>query len=225
MPTMTVNPPAIDRPDSDCVLIRVVRTADPKHQEAVLASAAEFWASGTWPAGLLTVSCFASSDGTSVLSYAQWSSETALRRSLATDAPNPDMPGTEPGTTVPFRLYRVVRGTAVSEHAAAECFPVAFFAMPDAATASRWVDGMLASEEAAEGEERAYPGALAANFHISLDGAQVMVLSEWLSEAEAVAHIEAVWEPILAAAGEGNTGARYRRVLTLDASPGTADET
>jgi hypothetical protein len=126
------------------------------------------------------------------------------------------VPGIEPGNPVPFRLYRVVRGSAVDETAAVpQCFPVAFFAMPDAATARRWIDDMLASEESTEGSERAYPGALAANFHISLDGRQVLVLSEWLSEAEAVAHIEAVWEPLLAQVGEGNTGARFRHHLTL----------
>ncbi|MGW3376058.1 hypothetical protein [Streptomyces hydrogenans] len=53
---------------------------------------------------------------------------------------------------------------------------------------------------------------MAAHLHISLDGTRVLSFSEWLSEEQAVAHIEAVWAPVLARFG--GTGSLYRHVAT-----------
>ncbi|MFD9421086.1 MULTISPECIES: hypothetical protein [unclassified Streptomyces] len=67
---------------------------------------------------------------------------------------------------MPFRLYRVVRGGRVTDaDPVPECFPAAVFPM--------------AGEEAARQD---YPGAIATNFPIGLDGGSVLVLSEWVSE-------------------------------------------
>ncbi|MCX5320051.1 hypothetical protein [Streptomyces sp. NBC_00120] len=91
-------------------------------------------------------------------------------------------------------------------------FPVAFFDIADEDAARTWLDGLLASEERSEGEDRAYPGAVAAHLHISLDGTKVLSFSEWLTEDQAVAHIEAVWAPVLKEFG--GTGRLYRHFGT-----------
>jgi hypothetical protein len=184
------------------------------------------WRSCSWSAGLVSLTCFVSTDGELVLTYAQWSSDQALAASLRDEGgisrgvPGWGIPGVESPEPRQYKLYRVVRGGAITDPAPVpQCFPAAIFKMENETAARNWVDGLLASEEAAEGKERAYPGAIAANFHISVDGTSVFLLSEWASEEEAVAHIAEVIEPILEQVGSGDTGAgaRYRHHVTLTA--------
>ncbi|MET8676806.1 hypothetical protein ABZW18_04165 [Streptomyces sp. NPDC004647] len=228
MPVASDAPPAFGRSDVKAV---VVTTASlPKPNAAELAdTVAARWQAGPWPAEQVALSVFTSGDGTSVLTYAQWSARGALEESLKdvgsvswANAPGALLgEGADNGvrTTgpLPFGIYRTVRGTAVTEEDPVPVsFPVAFFTMADEASATAWVDGLLSAEEENEGDERAYPGAIAANFHVSLDGTRVLVLSEWLSEEAASQHIADVWDPILAHFG-GDAGALYRHHTTLNA--------
>ncbi|MET9916956.1 hypothetical protein ABZZ04_07700 [Streptomyces sp. NPDC006435] len=214
--------PVIDRPDVEAVLVEVIVTEGRETQQSVLDGIAEHWRSRPWPGELLSASCYRSTDEKSVLTYAQWTSRTALdtslgeERSISRPAPDGGVAGTSPRGAVPFQLYRVVRGGALTEpEPVPRCFPAAVFPMAGAEAARQWIDGLLAAEEETEGEERAYPGAIAANFHVSLDGSSVLVLSEWASEKEAADHIDEVIEPLLEAAGGGDAGARYTHCLTL----------
>ncbi|EIV96250.1 hypothetical protein [Frankia sp. QA3] len=253
MPVVSDARPTFGRLDVDAV---VVTTASLPNQNAenVAETVVARWNTSDWPRELLSLSCFVSGDGTSVLTYAQWAAENALVESLRDaagvswagvswagvsrasvsralpgrvdgDASGVDASGVEASGVeasgveitgpTPFRIYRTVRGSAVTdEDPLPESFPVAFFTMPDHETATRWVDGLLSAEEESEGDERAYPGAIAANFHVSIDGTRVLVLSEWLSDEAASAHIAAVWEPILERFG-GDAGALYRHYATL----------
>jgi quinol monooxygenase YgiN len=77
-------------------------------------------------------------------------------------------------------------------------------------TARAWVDGLLGTEEKTVGEDRAYPGAIAANFHVSSDDTGIFLLSEWASEAEALVHIKAEIEPLLEYMGQAEAGAGRR---------------
>ncbi|MBW4722359.1 hypothetical protein [Saccharothrix obliqua] len=221
MPVETGALPTIDRPDVDTVLVSVITTPEPDVQRHVADAVAERWRTAAWPGDLLALTCFRSTDGEAVLVYSQWGAE-ASARAFADDPAgvlgDRHVPGAATPESVPFRLYRVVRGSAVTTPAPVPtCFPVATFTMAEPERARAWVDGLLAAEEDAEGADRAYPGALAANFHVSVDGGVVLVLSEWVSEAEAVAHIEQVWEPILAGIGDGDVGRRYRHDVTFTA--------
>ncbi|MCB5909986.1 hypothetical protein [Streptomyces pinistramenti] len=218
--------PLIDRKDVDAVLVEMITTGGPEGQRSVTAAVTSHWQSHEWPAELVSASCYTSTDGNSVLLYAQWSSREALHASLRQEgsisrgAPHRDVTGARSQGAVPFQLYRVVRGGAITDPAPVpECFPAAVFPMAGVEAARQWIDGLLAAEEDAEGEERAYPGAIAANFHVSLDGGSVLVLSEWASEKEAAEHIDEVIQPLLEAAGGGDAGARYthRRTLTSPA--------
>ncbi|MFJ8974041.1 hypothetical protein [Streptomyces anulatus] len=219
--------PLIDRDDVDAVLVEVISVEGPERQSAVADAIAAHWRSADWPAELVSVSCYTSTDGNSVLTYAQWLSRAALRESLRREGgvsrgePDWGVAGARSQGAVPFQLYRVVRGGALTDPAPVpECFPAAVFPMAGVEAGRQWIDGLLAAEERAEGEERAYPGAIAANFHVGLDDGSVLVLSEWASEKEAAEHIDEVIQPLLEAAGGGDAGARYIHRLTFAGAAG-----
>lgn len=207
--------PVIQNPKSDLVLVGELPVGGGS-PHAVAEAVVEHWQSASWPVELYSLTAFTSSDLTSVLTYAQWTSETALLRSLERSGGISDAGPVVPGAPAPtpYRLYRVVRGGAIEDPApVAESFPVAFFGAENHRAAREWIDGLLAAEEAGEGDAREYPGGISANMHISLDGTGILSFSEWVSEANAVAHIEAVWEPVLKELG--GTGLLYRHFRTL----------
>jgi hypothetical protein len=207
--------PVIENPDSDVVRVQTL-PAEGRGTQDLAQAVVEHWQSGPWPAQLVSLTAFVSSGGESVLTYAQWSSQEALTISLKDGDAVSDLTAVAPEApgAVPFRLYRAVRGGGVADPApVAESFPVAFFDAADHAAARAFVDGLFAGEEASEGQDRDYPGGISANMHISLDGTSVLSFSEWVTEANAVAHIEAVWEPVLRELG--GTGLLYRHYRTL----------
>ncbi|MFD8220584.1 hypothetical protein ACFV2U_44695 [Streptomyces sp. NPDC059697] len=208
--------PVIENPQSDVVLVGTAPVGG-RVQQDVAEAVIGHWQSVSWPAELLSLTVYVSSEGTSVLTYAQWSSQEALVRSLKETGGVSDtavITGTESPAPVPYRLYRAVRGSAVGDPApVAGSFPVAFFDAEDHQAARDFIDGLFAAEEAGEGDERAYPGGISANMHISLDGTSILSFSEWVTEAQAVAHIEAVWEPLLKELG--GTGLLYRHYRSL----------
>ncbi|SOD65583.1 hypothetical protein SAMN06297387_12262 [Streptomyces zhaozhouensis] len=218
MPQNSVSLPVIDRPDVHAASVEVIVAEGRETQQSVLDAVAADWRSRSWPRGLVSASSYRSTDERSVLTYVQWATREAVDRSLREDRNEPGwgVAGASSRGPVPYRLYRVVRGGALTEPAPVPgCFPAAVFPMTGVEAARRWIDGLLAAEEETEGEDRAYPGAIAANFHVSLDGSSVLVLSEWASEKEAADHIDEVIEPLLEAAGGGDAGARYVHCLTL----------
>ncbi|WP_329140058.1 hypothetical protein OG552_35160 [Streptomyces sp. NBC_01476] len=207
--------PVIENPDSDVVLVGTVPVAG-REQTAAAEAVVAHWKSAPWPAELLSLTAYTSSDGGSVLTYAQWSSYEALRKSLEEQGSVSDNAAAVAGAppAVPFRLYRAVRGSAIADPApVAESFPVAFFSAENHEAARAWVDGLLAGEEESEGDARDYPGGISANMHISVDGTSILSFSEWVTEANAIAHIEAVWEPVLKELG--GTGLLYRHFRSL----------
>ncbi|MER5740045.1 hypothetical protein ABT117_30860 [Streptomyces sp. NPDC002262] len=211
--------PVLDDPGSAVALVTTVPVDGPGRPRAVAEAVARLGADpDAWPRGLASFTVYVDETGATVLTYAQWTSEEALAGARkGAGAAWPAGLGTVPGAgapaATPFRHYRTVLGTAPTGPAALpESFPVAFFDTADEAAAREWLDGLLASEESSEGADRAYPGAVAAHLHISVDGTRVLSFSEWLSEEQAVAHIEAVWEPVLKEFG--GTGSLYRHVAT-----------
>lgn len=216
--------PEFDLPEVDAVLVEMITTKNSESQQAAVDAIHRHWRSSTWPGELVAVSCFRSTDEKSVLTYAQWTNRAALGDSLRDESgisrPRSgwEIEGATSEGPMRFELYRVVRGGAVNDpELVPECFPAAVFPMAGVQAAKEWIDGLLAAEEEAEGEERDYPGAIAANFHVGLDTGSVLVLSEWASEKEAADHIDEVIEPLLEAAGGGDAGARYVHCLTLSA--------
>lgn len=209
--------PLFERTDVSSVLVEEVITGDERRQHDAVTALVKHWEAARWPEGLCSLTCFTSSDGNSILTYAQWYTDGALEEYLrhGEGITRPDWAAlqVQPGQPAVYRLYRVVRPIELPDPVpVAECFPAATFPMESYDAARKWVDGLLDSEEENEGQERAYPGAIAANFHIAADGTGIFLLSEWASETEAVAHIIAVIEPLLEHMGSGadSAGSRYR---------------
>lgn len=211
MPLASDARPVIDRPNVSIAVVEEVVAGDARRQRSAAAAVVAHWESAPWPAGLVSQSLFTSTDGDSLLTYAQWSSAEALEEAGSATRPDWRALGVEPGAPTAYELYRVVRPTVLPDPPPLpQCYPAAVFAMDSRDAARKWVDGLLDNEEQNEGQDRAYPGALAANFHIAADGTGIFLLSEWVSEAEAVAHIEEVIVPLLEYMGQGEAGAGAR---------------
>lgn len=209
--------PAIERGDVTTALVEEVVTADAGALAAAAEAVVKHWESTEWPEGLVSQSLFTGTDGMSLLAYSQWSTDTdrvseeELRAAWSALRPDWQTLGFAPGTPSAYRLYRRVKPTVLPDPLPlAQCFPAAFFAMNGGDTARAWVDGLLSSEEEVEGKDRSYPGALAANFHVSADDSGIFLLSEWASEAEAVVHIKNEIEPLLEYMGQAEAGAGRR---------------
>jgi hypothetical protein len=222
MPVVSEVRPVIDREDVTVAVVEEVLSADPDAQQAAADAVVRYWKSVEWPRGLVAQSLFIGTDGKSLLTYSQWSSARELaagtRRFVRF---NWLASGIEPGTPQAYELYRVVRPTVLPDPVpAAQCFPAAVFAMDSKDAARQWIDGLLDNEEQNEGADRAYPGALAANFHVAADGTGIFLLSEWVSEAEAVVHIKEAIEPLLEHMGQAEAGAgrRYSFHTTVTAA-------
>ncbi|MGW7571680.1 hypothetical protein ACWGJV_36105 [Streptomyces tendae] len=217
--------PDIGRQDVTIALVDEAVGGSPERLESAAAAVVAHWRSTPWPEGLVALSLFTGTDGTSLLTYAQWdtdgTSQEALREAARDLRPDWHALGLSAGESRAFEPYRVVRPTDLPEPLpVVQCYPAAFFAMNDGRTARAWVDGLLGKEEKTEGEDRAYPGALAANFHVSADDDGIFLLSEWASEAEAVVHIKEVIEPLLEYMGQAEAGAgrRYAFHTTVPAA-------
>jgi hypothetical protein len=207
--------PTIEREDVAMALVEEVLTSDAGHLRATAAAVVDQWKAGDWPEGLVALSLFTGTDGRWLLTYAQWGTADALaadlRREHSVARPDWRALGVEPGAPKAYGLYRRVQPTVLPDPVPLpECFPAAVFTMDDAAAARGWVDGLLSREEETEGADREYPGALAANFHVAADGSGIFLLSEWASEAEAVAHIKGEIEPLLEHMGQTEAGAGRR---------------
>ncbi|MET9458324.1 hypothetical protein ABZY05_25120 [Streptomyces canus] len=142
--------PVISHPEVDSVVVGVVKAGDRERQQEVAGAIVEHWRSVEWPDGLVAVNCFTSTQNDSVLTYEQWESEKALSASLDDERHPGRAPGSGATELVPYRLYKVVRGTAVGDPPPpANSFPVAAFPMESHEAARQWIEGLLKAEEAA----------------------------------------------------------------------------
>ncbi|MEU8284003.1 hypothetical protein AB0C01_06660 [Micromonospora sp. NPDC048905] len=221
--------PILDDPGTAVVLVTVVKARNQQHQQELADSAIRHWQSaaardaerrGQTPHSTrpVALSVFVSGDGHEVLAYARYTGDSPPPTGPAAQGaggPRWWTYGPDEPMSIPFRPYRVVRGSAEDGATSPESFPVAFFTMDEQTSAQRWVDDMLRGEEEREGADRDYPGALAAHLQVSLDERRVLSFSEWRSEAQAAAHIAEVWAPFLERLGA--TGALYRHYRTVAA--------
>lgn len=177
----------ISRPGVDLVAVTHWDLATPAEQRDNADALADGWATAPWPDGLISVTCLTSTGpgaevgllaGTQarddpdrprwrVLTYEQWADERAHRRFRRT-GPAP----------VQYRLYRNHRNT-LSQLTGCVVFVTIDFDGPGPERQRRWIDGVLAAFEA---EPEPVPGLIAAHFHTSIDGTQVINYAEWSSE-------------------------------------------
>jgi heme-degrading monooxygenase HmoA len=187
--------PEITRPDAGTVLVSEWKVSTPERQQALVAAfVAAFATPGEgvpWPHGLLSVNLFLSTDGETVLNYAQWADDDAYhefarthRRELA-ERIDRAVSGIERSGPVNYRLYRsgVRRDAPVPG-----CVVIVSveFDGPDEQRQKRWVDTVF---EALEAETELHPGGISGHLHVSVDGTRVLNYAEWTDEN---AHREAI---------------------------------
>ncbi|MFJ2772892.1 antibiotic biosynthesis monooxygenase [Streptomyces sp. NPDC087300] len=192
------------RPDAGRAFISTWSTGSAERQRATLDAIATAWTSRDWPhEGLLSYAVYAGADGDTLLHHSQWRDEDAYQDFFAgasngRDARNTDIDAAVPGIerlglakTTRYRSWTGAPERADREPGAIVIVRVTFEG-PDADRQRAWVDGVMAALDADGLDGR---GLLAAHFHVSTDGRQVVNYAEW---TDAQAHVDA-----LAAAGDG----------------------
>ncbi|MFE7339798.1 antibiotic biosynthesis monooxygenase [Streptomyces griseus] len=184
--------PVIDRPDVDSVLVGVFRTGEGGRGRAVAQGVADFWSGIAWPAGLLSVTCYISTDGMDVLTYEQWADHDAAISSLgqgglSRTAPVEGMVDVVAVGPVHYHLYR---SSTSDEPRVPGCFVFASLLVDGHEAARQWVDQVLDSVDMSTVAERDHPGGISAHFHISVDGTSALNYAEWDSEDAHIGFIE-----------------------------------
>lgn len=183
--------PDIARPDAGVVLVSEWTVGTPERQRATVDAFVSAWDHTAWPHGLLSANLFASSDGKTLLNYAQWTGEDAWREFDRTVRPSlveqidRAVPGIERGRPIHYRLHRSrVRSNAPVPGCVV--FVSIEFDGTDELRLERWVATVF---EALEAETELHPGGISGHFHFGTDGRRVLNYAEWTSEA---AHQEAL---------------------------------
>jgi DNA-binding transcriptional MerR regulator len=180
--------PRIDRPEVGLVVLGEWRAASPGTQHAVVDAAVAQGQRLGWPAGLLSHTVFAGSDGCAVVHYSQATDEETFKNFTS----NPQwaagvdavVPGVQRLGAKPYRLYRSVRTATPGE---AGCVVIVRFTTETAEHAAAWVDALL---EAGRGDDPP-AGMLSAHFHISLDGTSILNYAEWVDSASHESSVQA----------------------------------
>lgn len=169
--------PDIDREDAGLALVASLYVGSPAVQRKAADAVLEEWASAPRPEGLLSQSCYLSTDGENVWTYEQWTGLPAYRKAGAQEPPAPLRGLGENGADVErcapaaYQRYR----SAVYEP---DSVPTVFVApafdtdgrAPQRAIIDALLDGPLTE---------ATPGLIAAHFHFSLDGGRVLNFAEF----------------------------------------------
>lgn len=184
--------PVINRPDSELVLVTplYVGTADVQHAvaDAVLAE----WTATERPEGLLSQTCYVSTEGENVWTYEQWTNLEAYRdsgrmyrqpatlRGLGRDGAD-----IERCAPIAFQRYRttVFDTTGTPTRIVAPMFDV------DGRAAQRTIIDRLLDGPLTE----ATPGLLSVHFHYSLDGSRVLNYAEFVKDED---HLDFLASPI-----------------------------
>jgi hypothetical protein len=178
--------PDIDRPDVQIAVVRQLPVETRDRQRSLADATLAAWDASLWPDGVLSRTCYLSTDGQRVLTYEQRSDDHT--------AP------VDPGA-IAYRLYR---SGARDDAPVPGCIVIVDVQTDGHDTARRWVDTVF---EALAAEARLHPGGISGHFHISLDGTRVMNYAEWIDEQS---HIAA-----LSGTGSIGRGPAWQRVQTM----------
>lgn len=143
---------------------------DPDRQQAVVDAEVHALDGNSPPRGLSAVSWFASTDGETVLSLAQWESAVAHDAFLRGGG------YAEPLAGPPhYRLYRSMAEEA--ETRVPGCLITAAFDVDGPERQRSFTDAVIAAQP----KEGGHPGAISAHFLHSADGSRVLLYTEWTS--------------------------------------------
>lgn len=169
--------PRIARSDVPLVVIGTRYAGGTDHQRRMADADAEAFDSVSWVGGLAAVTWFLSTDGETVLAWAQWDSDTAHGAYLRGTGPVSPLAG-PPG----YRLYRSL--AEEGDTRTPGCLVTASFDVDGSERQRHFVDAVIAGQP----EGKGHPGAISAYFLLSTDGSRVLLYTEWTS---AEAHQEA----------------------------------
>ncbi len=186
--------PDITRPDVSLVVVSECPAVRPDRQRATAELLLASWERLPWPSDLLSLSAFSSSDGETVLSYAQWKSAapapelTRTCGALPWRGMDPAPRGLELAGPVAYRLH----GSAVRERVIAPgCIVVVSLALdrPSGSRQRQWIEALF---DATVADPDPPAGRISGHFHLGADGVHMLVYTEWTSEE---AHREATLRP------------------------------
>jgi hypothetical protein len=241
--------PIITRPDATVSTFSEWTTGTPERQHAALDAAMDGWADRARPAGLLSYTCFLSTDGSTLRQHTQWTDDEARSRFWSAESPETAptrlaesrvarirtidevVPGIERDGLAVYDLYRSHLAAGPTPATGCVVIVTIDFEGPDRDRQAHWVDDVVA---ALESEPEPTPGLIAAHFHRSIDGTTVVNYAEWTSEQ---AHIDALdhgpdglsqtdrpeWRRVAERSGAAHTNIkRYREHRTLSLTPATS---
>jgi len=201
--------PHLTRPDLPIRIVYIWRTPPGDAQAHAVDRLASAWRTIGWPVALGSLSLFTSTDGETVMAYAQLSSEpdadalNRLSRLMTLPADTDEAPLPAPDV----KTYRVARQAVQAPNAVPGIIAFIQIDTDNHDVARTWIDAVFD----AMGSEAVPPaGGLSGHFHVALDGTRVVNYAEWESEA---AH-----EAALRPGGSIGTSPAWRRVREM---PGT----
>ncbi|MFE9824080.1 monooxygenase [Streptomyces sp. NPDC005791] len=177
----TATLPGVDRKDAGLALVGPLYVGSPHLQQKVADAIVAEWAAAPRPEGLLSQSCYVSTDGENVWTYEQWTELSAYRATGTQEPPaplrglGPDGADIERCAPTPFQRYRsrVYEPSSVPTRFVAPAFDTDGRA-PQRGIIDALLDGPLTT---------ATPGLIAAHFHYSLDGGRVLNFAEFTEDS------------------------------------------
>jgi len=175
--------PDVQRPDSAIALVSPLYVATATQQRTAAAHSVAAFRNNPLPAGFVSFSAFGSTDGETLLTYAQWATDDAyLRFDDSHDHDHARSGRVQPVRFLPYRSV-VLDPESRPGVLVAPTFDVDG---PERQRAS--VDALLDGPLS-----RPVPGLIASHFHLSLDGTRVLNWAEWVDES---AHADFMRSPL-----------------------------
>jgi Antibiotic biosynthesis monooxygenase len=172
--------PDIRRTDVASVLVGQRYVSDRAKAQSVLEQTTAAWQNSPWPAGILSASCYLSTDEDTVLTYVQCRAEDS-HRALAEALRGPAGAG-----VVEYRLRSSVVPQGTSGVPA--CMVIATFDVDSAERQDRIIGSLVEALDRAPDTQP--PGMLSANFHASTDATRVLNYAEWTSDEAHLAFLD-----------------------------------
>ncbi len=168
----------VTRPDAGTILVSRWVVNDPAYQRPAVDSVVDSWERLERPDAMLTLTTYLSTDGGHVLNYAQWTNDDDHHTFVRAQRPpliraiDEELPGIErPGLTR-YRLHDSYRAPAGGPEVGAVVTVGFETDGPDAQR--RLADTVITGLR-----EHPVPGLVAAHFHLSTDGTEVLNYAEW----------------------------------------------
>ncbi|RAS64809.1 antibiotic biosynthesis monooxygenase [Lentzea atacamensis] len=161
--------PDVSRPDAGLAVISPMYVGGSQQQSTVADEALARWTRTPAPQGLVSLNVFTSLDNEALLAYAQWTDDDEYSAYIRTAARGP----LDLVDAVRYRLFRSMSDAAGEPG----CVITATFDVDGPERQRHIVDALADAASRAD----PFPGALAAHFHLSVDGTRVLNYAEWTS--------------------------------------------